>query len=150
MDWRRQRHRVSRLEFYSILLRCRRSFNVSIGLDEASCPEVQVVLARDKLRAECALSAVPVPGIEVTVQKITTKLIGHVGRSDFFLCLFPWFAGKLGLNKVTGDRVHSSRDSKKNYGTRFCPKYGFVSLGSDFTTALSHAAADHSVYYWVG
>ena len=24
---------------YSILLRCRRSFNVSIGLDEASCPE---------------------------------------------------------------------------------------------------------------
>ena len=49
----------------------------------------QVVLARDKLRAECALSAVPVPEIEMTVQKQTTKLVGRVGRSDFFLCLFP-------------------------------------------------------------
>ena len=29
----------------------------------------QVVLARDKLRAECVLSAVPVPGIEITVHK---------------------------------------------------------------------------------
>ena len=49
----------------------------------------QVVLARDKLRAECALSAVPVPGIEMTWQKKTLKLVGRVGRSDFFLCLFP-------------------------------------------------------------
>ena len=32
----------------------------------------QVVLAPDKLRAECAFSAVPVPGIEMTVQKNTT------------------------------------------------------------------------------
>ena len=44
----------------------------------------QVVLARDRLRAECALSAVPVPGIEMTVQKKTTKIVGRVGRSDFF------------------------------------------------------------------
>ena len=49
----------------------------------------QVVLAQDKLRTECALSAVPVPGIEMTVQKKTTKLVGRVGTSDFFMCLFP-------------------------------------------------------------
>ena len=49
----------------------------------------QVVLARHKLGAEGALSAVPVPGIEMTVQKKATKLVGRIGRSDFFLCLFP-------------------------------------------------------------
>ena len=41
-------------------------------------------LARDKLRAGCALSAAPFPGIEMIVQKNTTKLVGWVGRSVFF------------------------------------------------------------------
>lgn len=36
--------------FYSICLRCRNSFNVSIRLDETSCPE-KGGFARDKLRA---------------------------------------------------------------------------------------------------
>ena len=35
-------------------------------------------LALDKLRAECALSAAPIPGIEVTVQKNTTVLFYDV------------------------------------------------------------------------
>ena len=30
-------------------------------------------LARDKLRAECALTAAPIPGIEMTAQKNTTR-----------------------------------------------------------------------------
>ena len=48
-----------------------------------SAPE-QGGLARDKLRAECALSAAPIPGIQIIVQKNTTTLVGWVGRSAFF------------------------------------------------------------------
>ena len=80
----------------------------------------QAVLARDKLRAECALSAVPVPGIELTVQKKTTKLVGWVGRSVFFLRLLV-FTGNLGLNEVAGDCVHSSSDSHQMLEPIFVP-----------------------------
>ena len=41
----------------------------------------QVILARDNLRAEYAPSAVPVPGIETTVQKSTTKQVGQVEKA---------------------------------------------------------------------
>ena len=49
-------------EYYSILLRCRRSFNLSIGLDEASCPgrgaSPGINSALNALSARC------LPGIE--------------------------------------------------------------------------------------
>ena len=44
----------------------------SVGLDEGSSAPSQRGLARDKPRDECAVSAVRVPGIEVTVQKNAT------------------------------------------------------------------------------
>ena len=50
----------------------------------------QVVLARDKLRAEYPLSAVPVPGIDMTMQRTLLSLSG--GREGLnFSCayLFP-------------------------------------------------------------
>ena len=57
-------------------LRCRRprntfsySISVKVGLEKASCPQKQGGLARDKLRAECAPSAAPIPEIEPIVQK---------------------------------------------------------------------------------
>ena len=46
-------------------------------------------LARDKLRSECVLSAASIPAIEMSAQKKTTKPVGWVGRSVFFLCLLP-------------------------------------------------------------
>lgn len=42
-------------------------------------------LARDKLRAERALSSAPCPGVEMTVQKNTTKPVG--------LYFYPVLAG---------------------------------------------------------
>ena len=46
-------------------------------------------LARDKLRAKCALSTAPIPGIEMIAQTKNTKRVGWVGRSAFFLCRLP-------------------------------------------------------------
>ena len=79
----------------------------------------QVVLARDKFRAECALSAVPVPGIEMSMQP--TKLAGRVGRSEFFCAHFPVLAGKLGLDEVADDCVHSPSDSHQMLEPIFVP-----------------------------
>ena len=59
----------------------------------------QVVLARGKLRAECALGAVPVPGIELIVQKKATKLVRRVGRSDFFQCPFRCYRREARLER---------------------------------------------------
>ena len=74
----------------STLWRCHRPFNLSIGLDEASCPEAGDLVRGDH-RAECNLSAVPVPGIEMTVQNIVgTKRQVNQGEllllSSFFHC----------------------------------------------------------------
>ena len=49
-------------------------------------------VARDKLRAEYALSTAPIPGIEMIVYKNTTTLVVWMGRSVSFLVpttLFP-------------------------------------------------------------
>ena len=72
--------------FYRILSRCQRSFNVNIGLDEASCPGAGG-LAGDELRAECTLSAAPIPGIEMIVQE---RLLGLQGQWEglYFSCAY--------------------------------------------------------------
>ena len=82
---------------YNVLLRCRRSFNVSIGLDEASCPGRRaspgINSAPSVLSARC-LSL----GLKMTVQKKSTKLVGEVGRSTFFVHLFPCSSLPLSLS----------------------------------------------------
>ena len=65
----------------------------SIGLGEAACPEAGG-LARDERRAECTLSAMPVPGTETTVQnqRLTGRnTVGWVGRSVFL----TWFMSEV-------------------------------------------------------
>ena len=113
------------LHYYSTILRCRRSFNVSIGLDEAFCPDTAVVLVQDINSTPNTPSArCPFLGLKWPCRKRLLRLPGRWERLIFSCAYFPVLAGRLSLNGVTGDCVHPSSDSQQMLEPIFVPNMG--------------------------
>ena len=76
---------------YSFTLR---SFNVSIGLDEASCPRSRGASPGMKSALSAlALGAAPIPGIEMIVQERLLSLWGGWEGLYFYRAYYPILAG---------------------------------------------------------
>ena len=101
-------------------------------LDEASPAPEHDGLAPDKHRAECALNAAPIPGIENNAQKKYYRVVRLQGAWEglFFSCAhsmcYPVLAGQLGFDRLIASCVQILSDRTKMLGLPFGFKYSYV------------------------
>ena len=91
-------------------------------------------LARDKHRAECALSTVSLPGIEMTVQERPCYACRVGGKVCILTCTqIPVLAARLVLGRLDHWALTKRRQSHKPWNHLWVPNLSFRKFVGDFT-----------------